>query len=225
MRLDDPELIFVFDCDGCLLDSNRVKTKSLENALELLGLFRSEVLVCLEIFRRNFGKTRTEWIGLIVEKLISQGYVGDDLADHLKVFYEDSLAVKYLQSPPLSGVESLLNLIAGEKYVCSGGLQAEVNQALEQQGLAKYFQSIVGAPVKKISFLTELQDANQGKRVIYLGDNKSDLDAALAANVTFIGLWGESMTDNFVELCAAVGCRFYQSCAELEQAFMEKSEI
>ena len=52
--------VHIFDCDGVILDSNRLKLEALRSALETVSCPPAFVDWAIKEFRVNFGRTRVE---------------------------------------------------------------------------------------------------------------------------------------------------------------------
>ena len=50
--------VYIFDCDGVILDSNQLKIEAMKNALEAHFSDQGLIAQCVNYFRHNFGKSR-----------------------------------------------------------------------------------------------------------------------------------------------------------------------
>ena len=67
-RLSDYEM-YIFDCDGVILDSNQLKIEAMKNTLKVYFSDQNMIEECLEYFRKNFGKSRFHHVAHFLEKI------------------------------------------------------------------------------------------------------------------------------------------------------------
>lgn len=182
------KLVF-FDCDGVLLDSNRIKLAAVDHALNQL---EEEVRgQCLASFKMNFGRPRQWHFEAFYRLAGPTSMAADDFVRHSIQRYEAYLHDNYLLSPVVAGAAQLLAGLVAQGTVCmviSGGKENEIRAVLHQTGMTRYFAQIVGSPVAKTqamqAFLAQYQC--QPASALFFGDAVADAEAAIACQVPFL---------------------------------------
>jgi len=179
--------VAVFDCDGVILDSNKVKSEAFALALE--GESPELVSRFVEYHQLNGGISRYVKFEYFFKELKKQKDYQYDIERALKRYGELSLQ-GLLQCSELPHIRDLLEYFRVNNiscYVASGGAQGEVQEVLKSRELNHYFDEIYGSPKSKIENLSELE--SMGKLpgpAIYFGDANSDLVAAKTFNMDFV---------------------------------------
>lgn len=191
-----------FDCDGVLLDSNRIKTQALAHALQ--DFPPEGVAACLQAFERAFGRGRREHFEVF--HTILSGLPGtviadrDDFVAERTARYAGHLARTYPHARAAPGADALLALLAGAgipAHVVTGGVAAEAEQALVHAGLRAGLGEIHGTPIPKAVAMTDLlaQHDLAPDEAIMFGDARADRDAAVATGCPFIFVSGLALVD------------------------------
>ena len=71
-------------------------------------------------------------------------------------------------------------------YVASGGDDSELKCVFIQRNIAQYFKGVYGSPVKKTEIVRSICNQNSNKRVLMIGDAKSDMLASKDNGIDFI---------------------------------------
>lgn len=199
--------IAFFDCDGVLLDSNRIKSEAVASALQD---FPAEgVAACVQAFERAFGRGRREHFEVfytILAALPDITITDRDafVAEHI-ARYAGHLARTYPQAPAAPGAGALLAFLddAGiPAHVVTGGVAVEAEQALVNAGLRSGLGEIHGTPTPKASAMGDILGRNglAPHEAIMFGDARADRDAALATGCPFIFVSGLALVDSTVLL-------------------------
>lgn len=186
----------IFDCDGVVLNSNRVKTDAFYHATLPYGEVAAQVMVDYHV--ANGGVSRYKKFAYFIEK-IAPDYApqsnGPDLATLLKC-YADEVRKGLLSCEVAEGLAQLRELTPRARWlIVSGGDQAELRDVFAHRGLAELFDGgIFGSPDTKDDILArELANGNIRLPALFLGDSKYDCQAATAAGLDFVFLskWSE----------------------------------
>lgn len=180
--------VYIFDCDGVVLDSNLLKIKAMESALLNFNFSQEEIRDCLSFFKSNFGLSRYKHIGVFLERFLSfdldkKNYIYNKLLFQ----FSESCKSLYAKADLTEGFINFIENIQGECYIASGSDQEELRGVFHKRGLENYFSNIYGSPVSKSENISKITKLCNGKRIIMLGDSRSDFDAAQANNIDFIG--------------------------------------
>ena len=190
----------VFDCDGVLLDSNRVKTAAFRQAALPYGKPAAERLVQHHV--ENGGVSRYKKFEHFLEKIVPVTTVLDgasrDLPDYDALLSAYAAAVhEGLRTCAVAeGLEQLREKTPHARWlVVSGGDQAELRVVFNERGIADYFDGgIFGSPDSKGDIVArELAAGNIKRPALFLGDSRLDHEvaAANALDFVFVSQWTE----------------------------------
>lgn len=186
----------VFDCDGVVLDSNRIKTEAFRVAALPWGEGAAEALVTHHV--ANGGVSRYAKFQYFLKELVpkySETQEGPSVQEMLTAF-ADHVRVGLESCRIADGLEDLRELTPNSRWmIVSGGDQLELREIFEMRGLAKLFDGgIYGSPDSKTSILErEYKDGKLQKPALFLGDSRYDHEAAAASGLDFlfIAQWTE----------------------------------
>jgi phosphoglycolate phosphatase-like HAD superfamily hydrolase len=189
---------WVFDCDGVLLHSNRVKTDAFYRAAEPYGTDKARALVDYHVI--NGGISRYIKFRTFLSDIVGREQVDEEELDTLLQCYAGSVWEGLLSCDVAQGLERLRTLTPDASWlVVSGGDQAELRAVFAERGLAKYFDGgIYGSPDTKDEILSRtIQSGVLRKPALFLGDSRYDIEAATRAGLDFVFLrrWSESDHD------------------------------
>lgn len=179
--------IFIFDCDGVILDSNELKITAMEIAVSqhLPSQFVDD---CVSYFRGNFGKSRYHHVQYFVENIAEM--IGEKKEQSYKLIldsYASQCYELYMKSSITEGFMEVLRHIdgVGKSFVASGSDQTELQSVFENRGLSSKFISILGSPASKQDNIRSILQLHKGKAVMF-GDSSADLEAARINKIDFI---------------------------------------
>ena len=191
----------VFDCDGVVLNSNKVKTQAFYSAALSYGEQAAQSLVDYHV--KNGGISRYKKFELFLNELIPQGTEGPNLDELLRI-YAREVRQGLLACEIAEGLQELRQKTNHTQWlIVSGGDQNELRDIFTQRGLAQLFDGgIFGSPDTKDQILSrELANGNIKKPAIFLGDSKYDFQAAQTAKIDFIFLSGWSEVKDWLMFC------------------------
>lgn len=212
MKLNEYDF-YVFDCDGVILDSNRIKTLAFEKALS--GENKKQVEEFIEYHKRNGGITRQNKFLYFFSNIkhdIDESKVSEAL-DRFASICEEEL----VRAELVPGVLDFLKTKKARSFVVTGGNEKEVKSILDKKSLSKYFDSILGNPNSKSLNMEKLSSKGlfQGKGV-YFGDALLDYQLAKKHNLDFVYISGYSEWEGGIEYCRDRGAHVYQDFLSLE---------
>lgn len=181
----------VFDCDGVVLNSNKVKTEAFFKAALPYGQEAAETLVHYHV--SNGGVSRYKKFGYFLEVIVgkqSEAALRQLLDDYASYVREGLLSCEVAE-----GLEVLRNNTSDSRWlIVSGGDQGELREIFQQRGIHSWFDGgIFGSPDAKEDILErELAEGNITKPALLLGDSKYDYKAARSAQLDFVFLSGWS---------------------------------
>lgn len=177
------DILYVFDKDGVLVDSEPIKLELFERLFDDFPL--QSAAICA-YNRKNVGMPRRQKLQHILKEILRL----DDWDRQVDIYLDRSyhfIKEPLLKAPPMPGVLDFIHQSPNRKFVCSVALREEVMDQLEALSLIDAFEEVYAFPEQKAIALKALRDRNEGK-VVFWGDTILDWQAAQAAGVGFIGV-------------------------------------
>ncbi|HEY0924868.1 HAD family hydrolase [Rheinheimera pacifica] len=210
MKVTDYQTL-VFDCDGVVLHSNKVKTEAFLKAALPYGEAAANQLVNYHVARGGISRYKKfEWFlhNVVAEQ---DGPKLEQLLEAYAAEVKDGL----LTCEIADGLEQLREKTQHTNWlIVSGGDQQELREIFAARGIAELFDGgIFGSPDSKDIILTrELTNNNIRLPALFLGDSKYDYQAATTAGLHFIFLkkWSEVQDfeswcdENYIENCLSL---------------------
>ena len=179
--------IFIFDCDGVILDSNKLKSNAFAESLpneppDLVAEF-------VEYHKKNGGISRYEKFRYYYKNMKKQIEAEAEIDKALNTFAiivrEGLLNCNYV-SGVKKFIEKLFNLNK-RLFVVSGSDENELIQVFKKRGIDHYFEKIYGSPANKVENTKELVSSmSKAKKGLFFGDSKSDFDASKKFGLDFV---------------------------------------
>lgn len=184
----------VFDCDGVVLDSNKVKTDAFYQATLPCGEAAAQAMVDYHV--ANGGVSRYKKFAHFLEQIVPEhaDQQGPNLEALLQA-YAGHVREGLLNCEMAPGLEGLRQKIPNVRWlIVSGGDQAELRDVFASRGIDEWFDGgIFGSPDTKDEILArELASGNILQPALFLGDSKYDYQAATQAGLDFVFLSGWS---------------------------------
>jgi len=184
----------VFDCDGVILDSNRIKSDAFLSVTRRFG--EREAGIFLDYHHRHGGVSRNEKFAWFLDTVlrVSPAEREPMLARLLEEF-ATICARELLRCPLIPGVAALLDArphgVAA--HVVTGGAQSEVRAVFAARGLAHHFVSVLGSPTSKHDNMRALAAGGAFRnRALYFGDAELDMRLAEEFGLDFVYVYGAS---------------------------------
>ena len=184
---------FLFDCDGVVLDSNRVKTEAFRTATLSYGATAAEAMVTYHT--SNGGVSRYLKFRYFLENIV-ETEATDAAMDGLLSVYAAAVREGLATCAVTPGLADLRAHVPNSKwYIVSGGDQAELREVFAERGLDKLFEGgIFGSPDSKEVILERLiSDGVVPQRAVFIGDSRYDHVAASKFDIPFVfaSRWSE----------------------------------
>ena len=191
----------VFDCDGVVLNSNRIKTDAFYDVTvmfgaELAGQFRKYHTV-------NGGISRHEKFKYFFTNILKREYLKSELDDLIEK-YSIIVSSKLRECEVVEGLNEFRDRTKDVKWhIVSGGDQEELRYIFEEKKMKSYFDGgIFGSPDDKISILQrEIDDNNISLPALFLGDSKYDFIAASTVGLDFMFIYQWTELENWDQWC------------------------
>jgi len=182
----------VFDCDGVLLDSNRVKTEAFYQAALPFGESAANALVRYHV--ANGGVSRYRKFEYFLSEIVRHEDM--DPLNELLSRYAERVREGLLACRVADGLGELRSALPKSNWmIVSGGDQGELREVFEARGLSDYFNGgIFGSPTdKQAILLRELNCGNLVLPALFLGDSRYDYESAMkfGLDFVFISQWTE----------------------------------
>ncbi|SEG45183.1 HAD family hydrolase [Billgrantia desiderata] len=207
----------VFDCDGVVLDSNKVKTKAFYQATLSYGAAAAQAMVDYHV--ANGGVSRYKKFAHFLEQIapMHSDQHGHNLESLLQD-YAGHVRQGLFSCEIAPGLETLRQQTPNARWlIVSGGDQAELRDVFTQRGLADLFDGgIFGSPDTKEDILSrELANGNIRSPSLFLGDSEYDQQAAAAMGLDFVFLSGWTEVQGWEEWCHVKGISCKTSIKDL----------
>lgn len=179
--------VYIFDCDGVILDSNQLKIDAMQTALESILPDSKQIDSCVDYFRNNFGKSRFHHIDVFVSEYLQLDETDkEQTKKRILDAYSSQCKMLYLSAEITPGFIEFIKRLDGHKYVASGSEQGELREVFQERGLDVYFKDIFGSPVRKPQLVSNILAKEESASAIMFGDAISDMEAANINTIDFI---------------------------------------
>lgn len=189
----------VFDCDGVVLNSNKVKTQAFYKAALPFGEEAAQKLVAHHVL--NGGISRYKKFEWFIQEVVNAGEAElNKLLESYAQFVRDGL----LTCDIASGLFELRDKTSHANWlIVSGGDQQELRDVFATRNLIELFDGgIFGSPDSKDTILErELANNNIHKSAIFLGDSRYDHAASSTAGLDFVFLSYWTEFENWKNYC------------------------
>lgn len=192
---------FIFDCDGVLLNSNKIKTEAFYQAALPYGADLAQSLVAHHV--ANGGVSRYQKFSHFLDKIVPVGKIGPDIEELLGV-YASRVNEGLMNCEIDSGIFSLRELTPSTRwFIVSGGDQAELRKVFAARKLDYLFDGgIFGSPDNKDLILKrEMTSKRINEPGIFIGDSRYDHQASHRAGLDFIFISHWTELDDWSAYC------------------------
>lgn len=191
----------IFDCDGVLLNSNRIKSNAFYSIALPYGEMAAQKLLKYHI--DNGGISRYAKFNYFVSVILK---TNEDVVPLVKK-YAAEVRNGLMNCKLASGLEQLRELTNEASWlVVSGGDQNELREVFESRRLVNYFDGgVFGSPATKDEILNDgIKEGRIRFPAVFMGDSRYDYEAAsrIGADFIFVSEWSEFVDgDNYFETC------------------------
>ena len=213
MTLDSYDVV-ILDCDGVIFDSNILKVEAFKKAL---SHYDADVIEAFsDYFKHNFGVSRYQLARVFIEEFLHQDFE-EELYQEILKDYGDCCVLLYKESDFTNEFMRFLQYYKNKKfYIASGGDEIELNEVFKAKNIYQYFEEILGSPRKKHDLVNEVVMKNLEKKIIMIGDAKSDLLASQTNNIDFIYMSQYSLVNDIMkELSQKCGFKTINNLGDL----------
>jgi len=177
----------IFDCDGVILNSNRVKQAAYYNVIfSHYGDKFANLMI--EYLSKNTGKPREHFFTYFLNNIVPSGTVGPN-AEELVLEVSEEINKGLMECEISKSLFKLReNFPDTNWFIVSGGVQSELRNIFINRSLIDLFDGgIFGGPESKDEILKSLFQKNSIEfPAIYLGDSRFDYEVASQFNLDFL---------------------------------------
>ncbi len=216
--MDSVYKAIVFDCDGVILDSNKIKTQAFYKVALPYGEAAAAALVAHHT--ANGGVSRYKKFTYFLEFIVPvfATVPAAHTMEQLLAYYAAEVKQGLLTCAVAPALQNLRDATPNARWlIASGGDQAELREVFDARGLTPLFDGgIFGSPDTKDEILQrEAQAGTLTLPALFIGDSKYDFQAAQAAGLDFVFMKGWSEVENHQAWCAEHGIPAYVNIAGL----------
>ena len=176
--------IILLDCDGVILNSNKIKTNCFRETLS--GYKKEEVNYFIKYHQENGGVSRFKKIEYFLSKIVKKKRFKTEYKKYVKQF---SKLVKYklLNCKTDPYLIKFLKKYQNKKiFIVSGAYEDELKEVFVKRNLLKSFDNIYGSPTDKNTIIKKIKKAYPKSKIIFIGDSKIDYEVSINNNIDFI---------------------------------------
>jgi len=206
----------IFDCDGVILNSNKVK---LEAYYKIASLHYGDKLATslIDYLSSNTGKTREYFFNHFINHMVPKGLSGPN-AQSLLAEVSKEIKVGLVNCEISHSLLTLREKFSNSKwFVVSGGVEKEIIEVFKERSVFQIFDGgVFGGPRAKDEIFKSLIDNEQIKwPAVYLGDSKFDYEVAKRFNLDFIFINGWTEFKHWESYCVKNKIKFIESLTKL----------
>jgi len=208
----------VFDCDGVLLDSNRIKTQAFYTAALPYGEKAAKALADYHLL--HGGVSRYKKFQYFLDNILEKSKHDETELKQLLNCYAKEVWKGLLTCDSFERLDLLRKKFSKAKWVVvSGGDQDELRRFFALRHLSHFFDGgIFGSPDNKQYILQrEIQNKNIQKPGIFFGDTIYDHQVAKRARLDFVFVAGWSELADWRDYCQKHSVLHVSSLAELQE--------
>ena len=176
----------IFDFDGVILNSHKVKTDAFEKIFSNYGKAIGKKAKNYHL--KNIGKSRFLKFKYILNNTLKYKSSKDLIKDLDKEFsnYCDNKIFKLKISKNL--IEYFKkNYKKKNFFISTGTPQKKIEEIIKKKKIKKFFKEVYGSPTKKVTHINKIISKYRNKnKTIFIGDSKEDYKAAKICGINFI---------------------------------------
>lgn len=193
----------VFDCDGVVLDSNRLKTQAYFDVAISFGSNQQQAQAIVDHHVQFGGISRYPKFEFFLREIMQQP-VTQVAMNFLLQGFSERIQQGLLCCAIAEGLHVLRAQTADTRWlIVSGGDQAELRELFAQRKLADMFDGgIFGSPDDKTTILArEITNGNLLQPALFFGDSLYDHQAATRAGLDFVFVSAWTEVEHWEDYC------------------------
>jgi phosphoglycolate phosphatase-like HAD superfamily hydrolase len=197
------ESIIIWDFDGVILNSNKIRDKGFEEVLKEFP--KKEVDELMKFHHKNGGLSRYVKFRYFFEKIRLEEITEEEVVKWAEKF--SNVMLQLLINKSLI-IKETLNYIKKHyknktMHIVSASDQKELSTICAKIEINQYFKSIYGSPTAKILNVKNLitQSNYNIDDVLLIGDSVNDRDAAISNKINFSGYNNDKLKEfgNYIQ--------------------------
>jgi len=184
--------LIIWDCDGCLIDSEAIACSSAIRSLEKAG-FKISLEEYIDQFAGTSMQTALARIDFLAGFSVSQTFSDDERLKHMLVSFDKALQ-------PIHGVKEALAALPCDHCVASGSEKSRLDYTLALVDLFDFFEGRIfstsqvarGKPAPDVFLFAAQQRGIDPSRCLVIEDSTHGIEAAQAAGMRVFGFVGAS---------------------------------
>lgn len=180
----------IFDCDGVILNSNKIKTKAFYDVTKIFGHRPAQKLRDYHV--KHGGISRYKKFEYLFTDILNKP-IQDDEINMLLLNFSKEIKKALLSCEVAQNIRELREKTRDSKWmIVSGGDQSELREVFEKRKLSGYFDGgIFGSPENKYNILkSEKKKGNIVGNCVFIGDSIYDYEVSKSIYADFIFLTG-----------------------------------
>lgn len=206
----------VFDCDGVVLNSNKIKTQAFYEATKHYGHEAAQALVDYHIC--NGGISRYSKFEYFFNEILKQE-IEAKVFDNILLHFAQIVKEQLVRCEVAEGLDQLRIYTKSAKWlIVSGGDQTELREIFLIRGIETYFDGgIFGSPDNKAEILQrEVAKGNIIAPALFIGDSKYDYKVAKVAGLDFAFVSNWTEVEDFAEFIADENIHAFVSLSSIK---------
>jgi len=205
----------VFDCDGVILNSNKIKTQAFYKVAKIYGQKPAQMLRDYHV--KNGGVSRYEKFKYLLRKILNKPII-DEEYNRLLFNFSKEIKSGLMSCEVTKDLHMLRDKTKNSKWlIISGGDQKELREIFSLRNLDHLFDGgIFGSPKNKITILkNEIANKNIIGKSLFFGDSINDFEAAKSIKMDFIFLSEWTEVKNWLSFTSQKRIKFYKNIRSL----------
>ncbi len=206
----------IFDCDGVLLNSNKIKSEAFYETTFIYGVDYAQEF--LKYHKENGGVSRFEKFNYFISNIIKEDITKEKQVDSLLKDFSKILDKNLRKAEVVPNLEIIRSKLPRQDWmVASGSKEDELRAILEYKGISSFFnKGIFGSPLSKIEIIQKKFEANELKKpIIFFGDSYYDYFCAKKFEIDFVFIWEWTEVTDWKNFCKENKIPFMKSISSI----------
>jgi phosphoglycolate phosphatase-like HAD superfamily hydrolase len=179
----------IFDCDGVILNSNKIKTEAFYNVAKVYG--HNSAVLLRDYHINNGGISRYEKFEYLFTDIMNKPIETQEMNKLISQFSREIKTALLVCEVTQKIKELRYKTRESTWMIVSGGDQGELREVFEKRALSTFFDGgIFGSPENKSQILQ--REKNKGNivgNILFIGDSRYDFEVSKAIGADFIFLY------------------------------------
>jgi len=204
MKIQDYKTI-VFDCDGVILNSNKVKSDAFRKVAKNYGEDEAKKLVSYN--KKNGGVSRYLKFQYFINEILHPKFKADKklTVESLAKQFSNHVVKGLRECDFVAGLDEFRKTTNNSGWmIISGGDETELRKVFDMRDLSKFFdRGIFGSPAPKNEiFKREFEKGNITRPALFIGDSKFDYECSKNLGIDFVFAYEWTEFNNWDIFCS-----------------------